>query len=361
MLITRENYEGFFLLYADDELCAPDKKLVEKFAADNADLQQELDTLKAAVLRAEIFSYPEKAGLFSNAVSHVHMQEKLLLEIDGELAAEESRDLRSLIQTDAAANTEYELLRQVKLNSADRVIFRDKYLLYRHTNNNVIIGRFVRWAAAAILLGIGLFYGLSLFNKTNTDNIAITTQPGTEKKEAINPVQDVPSETAIADIAAPAERKEEKVAIISDPINKVSKGSPAGTLENIARSIAAPKPEATLPLTPAPAPSKQDIAVAKEIIPQKNLPIISSVNETENVSVPVINESTSPQEKPVVHTASFAASLKNENRILYMDEDEVRRSKPFGFIRKVKKFVERTAQLKPGNTLRIAGFEFKGG
>jgi hypothetical protein len=45
---------------------------------------------------------------------------------------------------------------------------------------------------------------------------------------------------------------------------------------------------------------------------------------------------------------------------LYMDEDDVKRSKAGGFFRKVKRFVARTANIKSGNTLQIAGFEITG-
>jgi hypothetical protein len=43
-----------------------------------------------------------------------------------------------------------------------------------------------------------------------------------------------------------------------------------------------------------------------------------------------------------------------------MDEDNVKRSKAGGFFRKIKRFVTRTANIKSGNTLQIAGFEITG-
>ena len=46
MIINRDNYENFFLLYVDGELCAADRKAVEDFAAENEDLQKELEILR---------------------------------------------------------------------------------------------------------------------------------------------------------------------------------------------------------------------------------------------------------------------------------------------------------------------------
>jgi hypothetical protein len=41
-----------------------------------------------------------------------------------------------------------------------------------------------------------------------------------------------------------------------------------------------------------------------------------------------------------------------------MDEEKVSRTKAAGFLKKIKRTVERTTKIKPGNSLRIAGFEF---
>ena len=53
MLINRNNYEEFFLMYVDGELSAGDRIAVEKFASANPDLQEELNLLKETVLVAD--------------------------------------------------------------------------------------------------------------------------------------------------------------------------------------------------------------------------------------------------------------------------------------------------------------------
>jgi oligoribonuclease (3'-5' exoribonuclease) len=70
----------------------------------------------------------------------------------------------------------------------------------------------------------------------------------------------------------------------------------------------------------------------------------------------VTDENIVPLETGYAMAASYDAD-KSENKILYMDEDEVKRTKAGGLLRKVKRFVERTARIKTGSSLRIAGFE----
>jgi hypothetical protein len=48
----------------------------------------------------------------------------------------------------------------------------------------------------------------------------------------------------------------------------------------------------------------------------------------------------------------------NNDHIFLMDEDDVNRSKAGVFFKRLKRTVARTAGVKPGNSLKIAGFEF---
>jgi hypothetical protein len=364
--INRNNYESFFLLYVDGELCAPEMKMVEDFAAANEDLGTELEMLKAAVLPMDEVLFEDKGELYKPIPIDSILHEKLLLKIDNELPEMEAGSLNELIATDENVGGEFSLLQRTKLDAAEKIVFADKHLLYRKERDNVVIGRFVRWAAAAVLLGFGFYFGANMLNKKNVDNgsdpIAKTGIPSVNKKE---------SATNTATVIDP--KNTAAVNADTDAIQNSSTATPANTTTVVAQNDHTadnrkndnqiipvvkdnidPKNEVAQQnvLTPA----QRDNIIPVQKIDNNPSPQIALVAPKEiKVQLPVDNTIV-PLEDPYSKYVALNENDKSNNKILYMDEDDVKRSKVGGFFRKVKRFAERTAKVKTGNTLRIAGF-----
>ena len=157
MKINRHNYETFFLLYTDNELTQPERLEVEQFVQENPDLQDEFLSFKRLVLPPEDIHFDQKEGLFKNEIQEETL-EQMLLHIDGELNAQQEKILLQQINSDEQLAKELSLLRNSKLDAGEEIIFENKELLYRHSRQpRVVYLNFARWAAAAILLGIGFF------------------------------------------------------------------------------------------------------------------------------------------------------------------------------------------------------------
>lgn len=63
-MITRDNYEEFFLLYTDNELSAADAHAVERFVADHPDLREELEALLQCKLSPDThLAFPDQEAL----------------------------------------------------------------------------------------------------------------------------------------------------------------------------------------------------------------------------------------------------------------------------------------------------------
>jgi hypothetical protein len=362
MLINRNNYESFFLLYVDGELCAAEMKLVEDFAAENEDLKAELEILKATVLPTDEILFEEKGELYKPIPIDSMLHEKLLLKIDNELPQNETASLNELIAADENVRGEFDLLQRTKLNTADKIVFADKQLLYRKERDSVVIGRFVRWAAAAILLGFGFYFGANMLSNKKTDKgneIAVTNPSsgtgtnatnstaatGTQNTTTVNTDTDVVNQS-------PGTLPANTTAIAQND-HTGNKKAPGDQVTPVIKDNTDPK-NATAQQD-APAPKNNDIAPVQRINDNAS-PQIALVSPKELKAPVQVDNNIVPLENPYEHAVALNDNEKNENKILYMDEDDVKRSKVGGFFRKVKRFAERTAKVKTGNTLRIAGF-----
>ena len=360
MFINRNNYENFFLLYVDGELSASERKVVEEFATENEDLQIELNILMETVLPPEDVLFEDKGELFRPVPIDAVLQEKLLFKIDNELPDSEEASLNELILNDPNVAAEFALLQRSRLDRADNIVFSDKQSLYRREKERPVIPIFLRWAAAAVLIGFGLFFGFEVLRGKPGNEVATTVKPVNKNirgndpqniiagnKETIasvtpdlNPPKEMITNTTGNDVqkntVTPPQKNNEKKDVKKDEQQNLVQQSPAPVLQK--------KNENNLPIPNRTIQPEMQLA---NVVQPKQPEIIDKLS-----MVPLNTED------QYARVASLNENDKSENKILYMDEDDVKRSKAGGFFRKVKRFVERTAKIKTGSSLKIAGFEF---
>ncbi|HMK05454.1 MAG TPA: hypothetical protein VK489_14735 [Ferruginibacter sp.] len=372
MNINRNNYEEFFLLYVDNELSAAERKAVDVFVQENPDLQGELLSLQQAVLKADDIVLEKKDWLFMDEAIPA-LQENLLLYADDELPASDKKTIEALLATDKAAREEWNILRQTKLEADTAIVFADKRSLYRTEGGRVVGFNWRRVAAAAILIGIALWTGVTIyknnFKATTTENgIAKTTAPtpGQIKNETpVNPngnneTKDiiVPENIAATDVqnnAAENITGNKKEAVENNPVqqkeniavldkNETNNLPQRSHLENINKDNSN---ETTYPIVKP--------IDANNITGSGTNEVIAKTNTKEKIDGPVDKDLADPKNTtaiPVVYTAE-----ENNDRFLYMSEEKVKRTKLGGFIRQAKRVLERTANIKTGEGLKVAGFE----
>jgi hypothetical protein len=377
MKINLDNYESFFLLYVDNELSAPERKNVEEFLGEYPYLQEEMNLLKETVLRPEEMHFDLKAGLLKPLITEEALQENLLLHLDNELAGAAKQDLETLLLADDKLQQEWALLKRTKLDAAEAVVFPDKNSLFRHERGRLVIGRFARWAVAAAIIAGGSFIGVSLFNKQSATGTEIAGNNG--KKEGIQkPVDNnaasvketKPQPEANTGDLQVGKREEnvipenENLAAQQKVIDKNKNSRPVKTVviaQANAKKIPNKKPfieNKVETATIEPGVRQQDIA-------RINKPPISepannglSLATTQNTAIHT-DTNIQPVENLFARNASMGAEENNnDNHIFMMDEERVSRTKAAGFFKKIKRTVERTTKIKPGSSLKIAGFEF---
>jgi hypothetical protein len=367
MYINRNNYEDFFLLYADGELRADERKTVENFVAENEDLKVELEMLQATVLPAEEIFFADKSFLYKEIIFDNAMQQQLLLKIDNELNEKDLIMVDELLASDAETNKEYNILLSTKLDASEKIVFENKHLLYKKEKDNVVVFRFARWATAAAIIGFGLFFGIKLVS-TNTvidTTTAASEKPVQENKNAISQTKiDLQNNTVVSTVKDIANQQN-----VDAKLNKDTENVLATTKEDkLLSKKSATAPKENMIVEHEMIQPKEEIATLNKT---KDLPLQKMVNEAkqpEQIAITktatvekfkqlIANENIVPLENTYAQAVVNTNTEANENKILYMDEDDVKRSKVGGFFRKIKRVVQRTANLKTGSSLQIAGFE----
>jgi len=377
MNINRHNYEEFFLLYVDNELSAAERKAVDVFVLENPDLQGELLSLQQAVVKADDIVLEKKDWLFMDEAIPA-LQENLLLYADDELPASDRKTIEALLATDKAAREEWNILRQTKLEADTAIVFTNKQSLYRTEGGRVVGFNWRRIAAAAILIGIALWTGVTVYKNNfkatkGEEDIAITneTTPGKVKNET--PVNTTTTKSEPGKIVAPQNiaatdvqnnatgNKKEAVEKTSDKNNVQQK-------ENIVVQDKDEKPSNNLPKSYLDNfnKDKRNETATSDVKPKNDNiitgsgtnEVIAKTNPKEKVNDPgLIDKDLTDPKTTAAISVLYTGDENNDDRVLYMSEEKVKKTKLGGFIRKAKRVLERTANIKTGDGLKVAGFE----
>ncbi len=383
MNIGRHNYEEFFLLYADNELNAAERKAVQAFVAQNPDLEAELRMLLQTILPADELSFENKSALLKEEISP--LQQQLLLYIDNELPAAEKLQAEQLIGANAAAAAEAAILQRTKMQPDMAVVYANKKELYRKEEGRLIRMNWRMAAAAAIVLGIGLWGALNLMEPAQKTNDAASMANGNKPAVTTTGNNTVTADASVrsASNAAPAVNNTATANAAMNTVantNTTTQKNNRPAENNSIKQQAVPvvnsndnntvakkddeKPSNNLP-TPTNNPrynnfnnDNRNITLAQNVTPAED-----AVKKANSGNPDLAVSSTKPNTSAVNGYAITAAYKPDEteevsnNKVLYMDEDNVKRTKLAGFIRKVKRVVERNTNIKTGNGIQVAGFD----
>lgn len=385
MNINRHNYETFFLLYVDKELSAADRKMVEQFVQENPDLQIELALLQQTVLPADEVVLHKKNWLYMEE-DIAALQENLLLYADGELAATDQESIAALLDTNMAAKAAWDILQQTKLQPDMSLSFPDKQSLYRKEAARVVGFKWWRAAAAAVLLGFGTWVGLSVYQSGNekfSDTAKAVNQNNPPAKQ-----QNVIAISADTLLSGPgannalAETGRTKTPVQQAVINFKESIANAAEKQAYAKEINQATDDQN---TAVQSIKKQDNNLPKpyfeninnktgnenitaNVQSENNSARVSGNNETvvnkispkeNNAGVPDISTSKTNTGMIALQVANSNAADNGENNNSYLnvDDNKAKRSALGGFIRKAKRVLERTTNVKTGEGIKIAGFE----
>ena len=382
MNINRHNYEEFFLLYVDKELSAADRKAVDVFVQENPDLQMELALLQQTVVKADDIVLHKKDWLYMEEDVSA-LQENLLLYADDELSTEDKNVVESLLKSNATAESEWNVLQQTKLQPDMEVVFEDKALLYRKEGGRVVGFKWWRVAAAAVLLGFGLWTGVSMFKnntqKPNDSEASLVKQKNIKQKEQKTNTS-VVDQNNIAPVVENTNAENNTATTIQQQDipagqNKIIQAEKIynQNSSNLNQNTTVQNSNTKKPDNNLPKPSLENInnkpsneTTTSNVSSENNNSTRVSGNENAVVKtnsaenkIVVDNDNSKPNSNlTAMQVVNTNTADNGENNSSYLDVDNNKKRTTFaGFIRKAKRVLERTTNVKTGEGIKIAGFE----
>ncbi len=383
MNINRHNYEEFFILYMDNELCPDDRRMVEVFVQQHPDLKEELEILLQYKMVPDItVQFEGKEELLkengNSLVTLSNYEEWLSLYIDNELDPGQQLRVEVFLAANPAIQQELALLQRTKLQP-ENIVFGNKSSLYRREEKvRSIPVRWWRAAAAVLLLSAGLSAVFILNKKPTGTAEVVKTNPGSqvlpaENKEPVQPgknksvdIADGSPNTPVANHLAES-KNELPLPVRKEDNNKSLAVKSKKTLapDNASRDkrddvirkdepVVADnnnKPSNNLPQplhNPNTTISKPDDAIAYTTLPEKN--------QLRNATAS--NIVTSPTAQP----SNIVQASYKENGDAVLDQPDGKKNKNRGIFRKIARTFEKRTNIDPTddeNRLLVGGLAIR--
>lgn len=352
MNINIDNYEEYFLLFADNELSAEEKNIVEAFIKEHAELEEEFLNIKQSVFKTESdVKLKDKSSLFRRTktfIDHTNYEEVFLLYNDNELISYEREETEEFLAENPSLKSEFELLQKAKLQPDNAIVFPDKKLLFKKEDGGKVVPfKWWRAIAAAIIIGIGTWIAVD-FRKINKDDATVTVKNIGETPVKIKPAQ---TDTAsLQQVNVIADKKTVTTSLkqrtLQNNINRLPVKSPSVNEQALTKQ----QQKNELPQinnTPVKI-EKEEVNIAVKEIQENNKELVKQSNDVENSNYDEISRdeiiNADKNYVPDALTASYAAD-ENENSNNYafynITEEKFNKTKVGSFLRKVKRVIER--------------------
>lgn len=389
-MITRNNYEEFFLLYVDGELSTAENLAVEEFVAQNPDLKEELETL----LQCRIT--PDEAPVFTGkdqllkhltpvtapdpaSAIDIHNYESFFLSyIDGELDEHTRQAVADFARRHPEKGIELQQLQRT-VNTPDlSIVFPGKEGLYRKEEKRKIAWLpFVRIAAAALIIGA---IGLLIFRAVHTTEngpVIVKAGPATPTgQDAGHSIAAPATPSPVISVPAPSE---EKLAAITKKVpvtvtrrqpdtlhlqkNEQHDNEEQGTNREMIAKVDPPQSDRT--------PDRDDRTPDRvKVRPVDDDPIVGNRSGTapaDHLAVldPKASAQTTNASATATVTGSFATQALLNRSVAYNEDEPIEESAPKknklrGIFRKVTRALEKPSSRAEDEDRKvlIGGFQF---
>jgi hypothetical protein len=354
MNITRDNYEEYFLLYADNELSDSEKAEVLIFIKNNRGLSEEFGSIIRTISKPDHkTTLPDKSFLFRNEpgafVNKDNYEEIFVLYHDNELTTDQKMETEEFLLSNRQFRDEFELIGLSRLIPENSIIFPNKKLLYQQEKTGKVVRvLFWRILAAAIIIGFGIWITQQFSNHSRLFPATVYQPIFPQKTAPVAESGTIPEKQTVPAIIQSPSPVEKEITPIKEKMNN----SLFARVENDNRHLE------SLPNTKQ-TDSKKITSLVSQKIDDKismEVPVIKKLDTEQIASVDNIlqpgnlSQNKMPgntfKDEPVAisQTVSYTpeASDNSQNYVFYdLPTDEFRRTRTGGFLKKVKRIIER--------------------
>jgi len=353
MNINRNNYEQFFLLYADNELSDQEKKMVTMFVQENPDLEEEFLMLQQSVVTPDKdITIADKSFLLKQENQFIgahNFEEVFIAYHDGELTQPERLEVQKFIADDPRMQKELALFQQLKYEPDLSVVFPGKRsLLKKERSGKVIMLNLKRVLVAAALLAFGLWAGVTYLIKQQTPvtivqvtpkSPVISNKPGPGGQKQVTTtnnslVTTAPNTLPVSKIHEKDIRKEVTPRLVQQIAkNNGSQKKPV----KLNTLVEEPKNETVI---------KDPVKINDVAI---ELPKNADKVTTEDLK-PDIQVNKNAEAETYAQTASYTLDARNDNYVFYnVTQEQFKKTRLFGLLKKVKRVIERKSPFNHNN------------
>lgn len=141
-IITRNNYEEFFLDYIEEEISAQNKELLEAFLVQHPDLKKELDEMMGKDFTCEATSVKTEFASLKKIPFQANFDDFCIAHLEGDLNKYEKKAFENFIASQPEKEKDLNLYHKIKLTANTSLVFTDKKGLKRR-NKAIVFRQFV--------------------------------------------------------------------------------------------------------------------------------------------------------------------------------------------------------------------------
>lgn len=367
MEIDNNNYEEYFLLYADKELSESERKEVEVFVQQHPELKEEFEMILMTInVPEEEVSLADKSFLKKNQqkclIDKNNYEEIFVLYHDNELTFEEKKEVEAFLRNFPEYFSAFEIIGKAKLTAEIEIFFPQKQSLYRKEKDRKIAPLYIlKYVAAASFAGFAIWFSVSYFNQSaNERSVAIkTTLPADAVSNNSN--------AATMDIGPKELKKDDDSEARQNSVNYVKNDLTSGSVakKNAVKNKATLNTKNTRSMErfiPIKNNAQKEMIASKALINDIPEPLARKDNSTNSQDVAKNSEPVSINDIDAIKVqhASYAINNEdnNDNYVFYnVTTEEFNKTKVGGFLKKVKRIVERSnpiAELLSGDSKQVA-------